>query len=240
MGKLATPQYARFQALSTREDIRTFFSNCLSSSSMQFNQTTEALLSKGLLVRPPYISVPQKVDFIKNKNYMDGSSLFSDKRTLNAIEIGHLYHNTETNVLGFMVCVGFGQTAGSQKIRDYMLRGKDIAKKHIKVFADRLMESDIQAPMSWDESAKDSTEAPFSDKLMMYHMSLLAASSIASYGLAAGESLRGDLALTFTRLAAEVAQYAKDGTDIMIKNGWMEKPPQADDRDQIIKQKTQA
>ncbi|HLR61360.1 MAG TPA: DUF3231 family protein [Lentibacillus sp.] len=237
MGKLGTPQYARFLALSTREDVRTFFSNCLTDSSAQYNQTTEAMLSKGILIRPPYISVPQKVDFVNNKHYMDGSALFTDKRTLNAVEISHLHRNTEANVLGFMVCVGFGQSAESQNVRNYMQRGKDMAKKHIKIFANRLLESDIQAPMSWDESAKDSTDPPFSDKLMMYHMSTLTAASIESYGLAVAQGLRGDLSLTYTRLAAEVAQFAKDGADIMIKNGWMEEPPQADDRDKLIKRK---
>ncbi|GAA0589187.1 hypothetical protein GCM10009001_01370 [Virgibacillus siamensis] len=239
MGKLGIPRYGRFLSVSTRADIRTFFSNCLSNASMQFNQTTEALLSKGLLIRSPYISVPQKAEFVKNKKYMDGYSLFSDKRPLNAVEISHLNANIQTNSIGFMVCIGFGQTAKSQYVRDYMLKGKDIAKKHIKMFSDKLLESDVQSPMGWDESAKNSTEAAFSDKLMMYHLSLVSAANVEAYGLSVAESQRSDLSLIYSRLIAEVGRFAKEGADIMIKNGWLEEVPQADNRDQLIKKRTQ-
>ena len=32
----------------------------------------------------------------------------------------------------------------------------------------------------------------------------------------------------------EIALYAEDGANIMIKHGWMEEPPQADNRDKLI------
>jgi nitrogen fixation protein len=36
---------------------------------------------------------------------------------------------------------------------------------------------------------------------------------------------------------AEILQYAEDGANIMIDNGWREQPPQAPDRDQLANQK---
>ena len=35
-------------------------------------------------------------------------------------------------------------------------------------------------------------------------------------------------------LIPEVSLYAEDGANIMIKHGWMEEPPQADDRNELI------
>ncbi|QQK77962.1 DUF3231 family protein [Salicibibacter cibarius] len=237
VGKLSNTQYATFQAMCTRKDIRAFFAHCLTNASQLYDQTTETMLEKGLLIRPPNISPPQQVDFIDRTNYKSGFSLFGDKRSLNAIEISHLYGNLETNALGIMLCTGFGQTAKSQKVRDYMLRGRDISKKHVKLFSDSLVKSDIQAPMTWDASVLNSTDPPFSDKLMMVHTNLLIQASIGRYGVAAGSSLRNDLVTMYTRLTAEISAYAEDGADLMIQHEWLEEPPRTVDREQIIKKK---
>ncbi|WP_160141743.1 DUF3231 family protein [Salicibibacter halophilus] len=238
VGKISNTQYATFQSISTRSDIRAFFVQCLLSASRLYDQTTETMLEKGLLIRPPHISPPQQVDFVDRKQYKHGFSLVSDKRPLNVIEISHLYTNVETNLLGIMICTGFGQTAKSQKVRNYMLRGKDIAKKHVQLFGEKLVNSDIQAPMTWDAAVRQSTDPPFSDKLMMFHINVLIQASIGRYGVAAGSSIRNDLAGMYTRLSAEIAAYAEDGAEILIENEWLEEPPRAADRDKIIKKKS--
>ncbi|MCT8976657.1 DUF3231 family protein [Clostridium sp. CX1] len=46
--------------------------------------------------------------------------------------------------------------------------------------------------------------------------------------------MRADVSATFTRLAAEIAKYAKDGIDIMIDNEWLEEVPNAIDRKKLI------
>lgn len=237
-GKLGTPQYASFHAMATREDVRNFFAKCLTDNYQMYDKTTDMMLNKGLLIRPPTVSIPHQVDFVDKKQYTSGYfSLLSGKRPLNVVEISHLYTNTETNMLGFMVCTGFGQSAESQKVRDFMLKGKNIAKKHIKKFSDKLLDSDVQSPMTWDAAALDSTEPPFSDKLMMFLVNALIQQSVGRYGVAAGASFRNDLPAMYTKLTAEIASYANDGVDIMIDNQWLEEPPRADDRDKIIKQK---
>lgn len=45
---------------------------------------------------------------------------------------------------------GFAQTVKSDSARQYLWRGKEIATKHIKVFADVLIENDLSAPMVAD------------------------------------------------------------------------------------------
>ena len=40
-------------------------------------------------------------------------------------------------------------------------------------------------------------------------------------------SLRKDLQANYLRLASEVSQYVDDGAKMMIRNGWLEQPPQA-------------
>ena len=90
--------------------------------------------------------------------------------------------------------------------------------------------------MSWDEHITDSTIAPFSDKLMMFQTTYMIALGIGNYGIAAGSCQRTDLSVTFVRLAGEIALFAEDGANILIKHGWMEEPPMAADRQALINQ----
>nr|WP_318281090.1 DUF3231 family protein [Paenibacillus bovis] len=83
----------------------------------------------------------------------------------------------------------------------------------------------------------DSTTAPFSDKLMMFHMGLLSAAGTGNYATSAAASQRTDLVIAYERLSLEIALYAKDGANIMIRNGWMEQPPTTVDKDELIKNK---
>lgn len=73
----------------------------------------------------------------------------------------------------------------------------------------------------------------FSDKLMMFHINAVMATTLADYGIALASSMRKDLGLLYASIVAEMALHIADGAKIMIKNGWMEKPPQASNRDEL-------
>jgi hypothetical protein len=88
--------------------------------------------------------------------------------------------------------------------------------------------------MSWDSAVTDSTVPVFSDKLIMFNVSSMIAAGIGNYGMAIAASPRRDIALKYAALIPEISLYAEAGAKIMIKHGWMEEPPQADDRDKII------
>lgn len=109
-----------------------------------------------------------------------------------------------------------------------------VAQKHIQLFTQALNNDDIQAPISSDVSITNSTTPPFSDKLIMYHISMMAAGGIGNYATAAA-SQRSDLALNYERLSLEISQYAKDGADIMNEHAWLEQPPGTYDKDELSK-----
>ena len=100
-----------------------------------------------------------------------------------------------------------------------------------------LLDDNIEAPNLPDVAISNSTSQTFSDKLLMFHMSLLSASGTGNYATAAAASQRMDLAVNYERLSVEIAQYAKSGADIMIKNNWMEQPPGTKDRTELAKKK---
>ncbi|MET3698716.1 uncharacterized protein DUF3231 [Bacillus oleivorans] len=99
--------------------------------------------------------------------------------------------------------------------------------KHIEVFTSLLREDDLPSPTTYESEVTNSTTPPFSDKMMMFFIMSLGSVFISRYGTAIGLCNRRDIGLHFTRLLAESAKYLEDAVNIMIKNGWMEQPPQA-------------
>lgn len=233
MGKIGMDAYTLSLSNSARLDMCEFFTECLNESARLYNKATEVMLSKGIFIRSPYIPEPKMVEYVQKQHYLAG--WFGHKRPLNVIEIASTYFNLIQNQLGRSLSLGFSQVAKSQQVRAYMTRGMNIADKHVEVFGSLLNENHLPAASSWGTLPTDSTVSPFSDKLIMFHTLSLTSVTLGHYGASAGTSFRHDIASIFVRLSAEIANYAEDGANIMIENGWMEQPPQTTDRDRLAK-----
>jgi len=235
MGKAGTVAYSVSQAVSSRKDVRELFTNYLHNISTLYNLVVDTALEKGMYVRPPIISKPNEVEYIEGKKYLSSGLNPFNKRTLNSIEISHLFENTKANYIGSSICTGFAQTTDSKEVAAYMKRGKAISDKHVQLFTETLSSSDIDAPVTWDNSVTDSTTRVFSDKLMMFFLSVLSATGQGNYSTASTASMRYDLVTDYQRISLEIALFAKDGVDIMLKHGWLEEPPQAPNRKELMK-----
>jgi hypothetical protein len=237
MSKVGVSVYGVGLATAAHADVRNYLSKAIALSTELYNRTAVVLLEKGLFIRTPYVSTSDVIDFIDNKNYF-GSFLNLDNRPLNVIEITHLQTNVETNVIGQTILAGLAQAASSKEVREYCEKGKDISKKHVQLFSSILIKDDLPVPTAWDLEISNSTLAPFSDKLIMFQISLLIASSISNYAIAAAASQRKDIAGSYFRLTAEVVLFAKEGANLMIENAWLEQPPQIADRKELAKNKS--
>ncbi|MDF2910424.1 MAG: hypothetical protein K0Q56_1305 [Sporolactobacillus laevolacticus] len=220
--------YAVALTTAIRSDIRDYYTECNRSSTELYNKTIEALLSKGIFQRPPYISTPDKVEFVKKQSFLNG--WFGDRRPLNSVEISNIFFNLNKDTVNRALQIGFSQVAKSNEIRDFMLRGADITFKHIEVFSSILHENDLPSALRLESEITNCIVPPFSDKLMMYHTQILVAAAIAFFGAGMAACMRRDLAVQYQRIITETQLYAEDGVNILIKNGWMEQVPQADDR----------
>ena len=219
-------------AESTRADVRKLYRD-LSIAILELDdRTTNLLLEKGIYIRAPYITVGERSEFVHGQNFM-GNFFDGGERKLLAAEIGTLFSNIRNNTMGKILLTGFSQVTKSPDLRRYMNRGVEIANKHIQIFSEFLREEDIPIPMSSDSGVTNSTVAPFSEKLMLYHVSLMCQSGFAAYGTALSLTMRKDLQASYTRLVAEIAQYAADGGNLLIENNWMEEPPDAVDHREL-------
>ena len=103
----------------------------------------------------------------------------------------------------------------------------------IEKFSDVLLKDDIQTPISSDYAITDSTISVFSEKIMMFQMSLLSSAGFGNYATAAAMSQRSDLTLMYESMSGQIGLYAKEGEKFMIENKWMEEPPAPPNRDQL-------
>lgn len=230
-GKQGVALYAYALPITSRLDIREYVSECLASATELLNRSITLMETKGLYIRPPQIPVPEVQEFVHKESYF--FTLFGDQRPVNGSEIGHLYANLLTNLNGKALVQGFAQVSPTPEIRDWFLRGRDIANKHIEVFSSLLRDDNLPAPNLWDDAVTTSTTAPFSERLMMYHIGGVNAIGVMNYGAAVSYSPRSDIMAAYGRLIAEIGKYSKDGLDIMLQRHWLEKVPGAVDRDAL-------
>ncbi|MBT2663221.1 DUF3231 family protein [Bacillus sp. ISL-45] len=235
MAKVGLTSYAGSLSTSVRDDIKTYYMDCLTETMNLYKKSTDLLLSKGLFIRSPSLPNLEKVEFVKKQWFI--LDVFGEKRPLIAAEVDHLYANLQRNALGVATLTGFSQVAQNKDVKQFFLKGLEIGNKHIKLFRAKLEESKLPAPMGWDSEITNSTSHTFSDKLMMFFTSGLISLSVGYYGTATSQSPRGDIGAMYNRLSMEVQMYSEDGANIMIKNGWLEQPPMASDRDELIRRK---
>jgi spore coat protein CotF len=225
MSKIGLTAYSLAFPTMARSDVRDYYNECIASSVELNEKVTKVMLSKGIHTRPPYISTPDKVEYVHKQSFMTG--WFGKRRTLEVMEITNIFNCLLNNIFGKVLLMGFGQVAASQAVRDYMFRGTNIASKHIEVLSSLLYESNLTIPPTRDSEVLNSTHSPFSDKLMMFHSRILGLTGMANYGTSIASSMRHDLSAQYARLSVEFGHYGDDGMNIMINEGWLEQSPVA-------------
>jgi len=216
-------------------ELRNFITDVNISTLQLSNQVTELMLNKGLHVRPPLIPAPKNVTFVEKQSFFNG--FFGDKRPLTALEISHLFTNIQVNAIKTILVMGFSQVAKHEEVRNYFLRGKKINIKQHNILSQILNKEDLPVSVPSQFKITDSTEAPYSDKLMLFHISNLSSAKVRNFGDSMAVSPRHDLGSTYTRFLMETANFAEDGGNLQIENDWMERPPGNVDRNQLAKQK---
>ncbi|WP_129731746.1 DUF3231 family protein [Ectobacillus funiculus] len=229
--------YSLSVSTSIRSDLRKYYITCMSETMELFDQSIDLMLSKGLFTRPPIITPPDSIDFVKHQSFLTG--WLGNRRPLNAIEIGDITFNMLKMHLHAALKVGFIQVTQSKEIRQHFMRGLDIANKHIKIFESVFEEDKLNSPISWQSMITNSTSMTFSDKYMLYQIQLSTQLTLSYYGSALSVNSRKDLGLKYLRLILELLQFAEDGANLMIKNGWLEQPPIASDRESLANGKEQ-
>jgi hypothetical protein len=235
MNRTALFTYGLMTSNVVRKDILDFFGSNLIESKKLYEDSVGLMLSKGIYDRPPKISYPEHVEFIKEKEkFLAG--WVGERRPINAIELTEIFFNIERSYFVLLLLQGFLQSANDEELIRYYTRGKEIAEKQIKVYNKVLVEEDLLGTVPISMEVTNSTMSPFSDKLMMFLISTVNSTGVSYLGHALSTSMRRDLGSHYFRFLMEIMHYSEDGMNIMIERGWMEKPPATIDRSKFRNQ----
>ena len=149
MMKLNRGHSSVFSAISHKKEVQDVLKLNYDIADKYYVMTTNFLLGKGVLAKPPYVTMPKHVEFIEDKNYMSGLNILTDKRSLNTIEVGYINEAVENNILGMQLMTGFAQVATENEVRKYFIEGKELSKNNITELSAVLLQSDIQPPSTW-------------------------------------------------------------------------------------------
>lgn len=235
MHKFTMLYYCYGLSLSSRSDFRSLFKKCIDTSQEIHEKATDILQAKGLLLKAPIIAVPDRVDFVHDKAYY-GALLFGENRPLNAIEISHIFSLMETKQLLRVLNLGYGQVVKSQKIKDFISKAIQLSDKQLPKLGSLLTNENLPVPTTIGNYVTDSTESSQSDKLILSHVTVVMGYIVAEYGMALVNTARKDLVVTYSSFLYEVLSLAKDGANIMIECGWLERVPETVDRKKLINQ----
>lgn len=232
MNRMAMVNYSFITAGVARMDVREFFTNCLNGSTDLFNESATLMLKKGIYDRPPMISYPKKVEYIKDASLLSG--YISKKRPINALELNEIFYNTVRNNFGSILCLGLLQVVSDKEIKKYIKKGKELCDKQNKLFNEILLEEEFLGSSPVSMEVTDSTTSPFSERLIVMLFHSLNQMDVTLLGHSLSLSMRGDLSTHFSKLILEVLKYGQEGFKLMVHRGWMEQPPQATDCKKLI------
>ncbi|MFD2043124.1 DUF3231 family protein [Ornithinibacillus salinisoli] len=213
---------------SQRKDIQNYFFECMITSKELFQKIVHLSKSKGVFTKVPPIPSPQKVEYIKSSGII--SNLFGEKRPLNSSELSNLFFNSKKTGFIRSLSIGFSQVAVREDVRNFMLKNVKLAGKDAESFDMILQQENLPTPDNWDNEVTNSTISPFSDKLMMFHAAFLVNSALSYYGAALGSSLRSDMVVNYYTVHNHAMQAGAICYNIMVKYGWLEKQPEADNK----------
>lgn len=214
-----------------REDIQDYFLECIVSAQKMFQHITALARTQPKFSGIPSVPSPQGVEFMQSTGVL--ANLIGDKRPLDSSEISHLLFNSKKTGFVRTLSLAFSQVASNEDVRDFLLKNVKLAGKDADSFDQLIRQDNLAAPQRWDDEITDSTASPFSDKLMMFHAAFLVNTALSYYGAAIGASLRSDIILNYKQVSNHALQAGAICYSIMVKYGWLEKQPQAIDRDAL-------
>jgi hypothetical protein len=229
-GKAGMSIYNVAVPLVIRKDVKELFINCMNSTMTLMEQIQDILMNKGLIIKPPMIPVPDKVEFV-HQDFLNG--FFGHVRPLHALEMAHLYDNIENNVTSKALIMAFEQVVKDEKIRTLFEKGKDITTISIENYMKKLHKENLPSPTFLDDLVTASTFSPFSDKLMLFHKMDMFSMKMRAFGNSIAVNGRHDLGLMYAKSLTQIGAFVNDTAKIMIEKGWMEQPPKAVDRNQL-------
>ncbi|MEH7378289.1 DUF3231 family protein [Neobacillus drentensis] len=221
--------------VSVRKDLRYFYDACDNDGKRMYHQTIELLLEKGSFQRDPLFYPAKNPEYVSSNDFLDG--FFGKGRTLAATEIISISFNLKKSIMAKTLSIAFSQVAQSKEVRKFLEEAEKVADQQIKTFSKIMQTDNLPVPKSWETEVTDSTDSPFSDKLMLYHIGFLFQAAQNYHGTGLASAMRTDLVAAYETTILKNLMVTKKWFNIMVQNKWLEQPPLAPNRKEIAQEK---
>ncbi|QCJ44819.1 DUF3231 family protein [Bacillus sp. S3] len=221
-------------AVSVRKDLRDFYDSCDNDAKKMYHQTIELLLEKGSFQRDPLFYPAKTPEYISGQDFIDG--FFGKGRKLAATEIISISLNIKKSIMAKTLSIAFSQVAQTKEVRKFLTDSENTADGQIKAFTKIMQTDNLPVPKSWETEVTTSTDSPFSDKLMLYHIGFLFQAAQNYHGAGLAASMRTDLVAAYESTILQNLLVTKKWFNLMVQNKWLEQPPLAPNRKEIAKE----
>jgi hypothetical protein len=220
--------------VSVRKDLRDFYDSCDNEAKKMYHQTIELLLEKGSFQRDPLFYPAKNPEYVSTQDFTDG--FFGKGRKLAATEIISISFNLKKSIMAKTLSIAFSQVAQIKEVRKFLMDSEKTADGQIKSFSKIMQKDNLPVPKSWETEVTTSTDSPFSDKLMMYHIGFLFQAAQNYHGAGLASAMRTDLVTAYEGTILKNLMVTKKWYNIMVQNKWLEQPPLAPNRKEIAKE----
>ena len=199
---------------SVRSDVREFYNRCIDETQGLHTKADEILIKKGFYSAEAYIPVPDKIQYVYQERSLY-KGIFGDKRPINALEISEVFTRLESKLFERAIVIGFSQVVQSQEIRKLFSQAKQVMDKNIQRWSKVLRDEDLPMPASVAHEVTDSSESPFSDKLMLFHTLAIFSYGLTAFGISIASCTRSDIVTDMNLSIAGNMAWAKSALDLM-------------------------
>jgi hypothetical protein len=220
--------------VSVRKDIREFYDSCNNDAKRMYHLTIELLLEKGNFQRDPLFYPAKNPEYISSQDFTDG--FFGKGRKLAATEIISISFNLKKSIMAKTLSIAFSQVAQSKEVRKFLTDSEKTADGQIKSFSKIMQADNLPVPKSWETEVTTSTDSPFSDKLMLYHIGFMFQAAQNYHGAGLASAMRTDIVAAYESTILKNLMVTKKWFNIMVQNKWLEQPPLAPNRKEIAKE----
>ena len=221
--------------VSVRKDLRHFYDSCDNDAKKMYHQTIELLLEKGNFQRDPLFYPTKNPEFVSSQDFSDG--FFGKGRKLAATEIISISLNLKKSIMAKTLSIAFSQVAQTKEVRKFLEDSEKTSDRQIQAFSKIMHTDNLPVPRSWETEVTTSTDSPFSDKLMLYHIGFLFQAAQVYHGTGLASAMRTDLVASYESIILKNLMITKKWFNIMVQNKWLEQPPLAPNRKEIAKEK---
>ncbi|MFC4025537.1 DUF3231 family protein [Oceanobacillus longus] len=213
--------YSLSFSTSRNPKIRAFYKKMLTDTTVLIERCMEFIIKNGM--DQPIIHIPRTevVEKIHEQDFL--GKMFGKNRPLSTPEVQQLTTNYYSTEVLRELLRSFCPTETTE-IKEHFERGTKLFSKQLEAIQDKLQKENVPQFPTW-ETDIDTDRAPFSERLMLFKISLIVGATGGKYGVSASATLRKDIGASFLKMMGETLLYAEDTGNILIKHKMLDEPP---------------